>query len=168
MKPAIALSLGIAIAVSLPGVAAETRNSNVTTPASAASVATSQAIAARYNAAAKIASVVDRDKEYATLVSYAAGAGDFELALDIAGHVSAVGTRDNAYAGIVDGAMKVGDTAAADRAAEKISSVMLRDEQFRKIAASCPSNTRTEGAASALGLDGGTPTKPVTRPERGR
>lgn len=168
MKPAIALTLGIAIAANLPALAAEPKDLGAAAPASAAPVATSQSIKVRYKRAAKIASVADRDKEYAALVGGAAEAGDFELAMDIAGHLSAAGMRDNCYARIVYQAMKVGDMATADSAAERISSVILRDEQFKKIAESCPSNTTTGGAASALGLDGGKPAAAVNRPDRVR
>jgi len=154
MKPAIALSLGIVIGANLPAFAAESKDLSAGVPA--------------YETAAKIASVAERDKEYAVLVGYAAGAGDFELAMDIAGHMSAAGPRDSCYARIVHQAMKVGDVAAADRAAEKISAVVLRDEQFKKIAESCPANTRTEEAASLLGLDGGKPAGSVHRPDRAR
>ena len=166
MKPTMALILGIAIAANLPALAAEPKDLSAGAPASAAPAASSQTIKARYKRATRIASAADRDKEYATLVGDAAGAGDFELAMDIAGHLSAAGMRDNCYARIVYQAMKVGDAAAADRAAEKISSVILRDEQFKKIAESCPSNTTTEGAASVLGLDGGKPAESVHRPDR--
>ena len=168
MKPAIALTLGVAIAANLPALAAEPEDLSARAPASAALVATSQTIRARYKRATKIASVTVRDQEYATLVGDAAGAGDFELAMDIAGHLSAAGMRDNCYARIVYQAMKVGDVAVADSAAEKISSVTLRDEQFKKIAESCPSNTTTGGAASALGLDSGKPVEVVNRPDRVR
>jgi len=113
-------------------------------------------------------STVERDKEYAVLIGYAMGEGDFELAMDIADSLSAVGVRDDSYARIVHQAMKVGDVAAADKAAEKISSVILRDEQFKKIAESCPSNTATEGAASVLGLDSGNRTGPVQHSGRVR
>lgn len=167
MKPAIALSLGIVIGANLPAFAAESKDLSAGVPAAVAPAA-SQTIKARYETAAKIASVAERDKEYAVLVGYAAGAGDFELAMDIAGHMSAAGPRDSCYARIVHQAMKVGDLAAADRAAEKISSVVLRDEQFKKIAESCPANTRTEEAASLLGLDGGKPAGSVHRPDRAR
>jgi len=112
-------------------------------------------IVALYETARKISSAVERDKEYANLVGYAAGAGDFELAIEIADSISAVGERDNGYAKIVHQAMTVGDLGAADKAAEKISSVILRDEQFEKIAASCPSNTTTAGTAAVLGLENG-------------
>jgi hypothetical protein len=114
-----------------------------------------------YEAAGKISSAVERDKEYATLVGYAMGASDFELAIDIADSMSAVGERDNNYARIVHQAMTVGEIGAADKAAEKISSVILRDEQFKKIAESCPANTTTEGAASVLGLESGTRAGPM-------
>jgi len=167
MKPAIALSLVIAIGTSLPAFAAESKDLSAGVPAAVAPVA-SQAIKARYQTAAKIPSVTERDKEYTVLVGYAAGAGDFELAMDIAENMSAAGSRDSCYARIVQQAMKVVDVAAADRAAEKISSVVLRDEQFKKIAESCPANTKTEAASSLLGLDGGKPAGPVHRPDRAR
>lgn len=125
-------------------------------------------IKAQYRTAAKSFSTIERDKEYAVLIGYAVGEGDFELAMDIADSVSAVGTRDEGYAKIVHQAMKVGDVAAADKAAEKISSVIVRDEQFKKIAESCPSNTTTEGAASVLGLDSGNRTGLVQHSGRGR
>ena len=168
MKPAIALMLGLTIAANLPALAAEPKDLSAAAPAATAPVATSQAIKVRYKRAAKIASVADRDKEYAALVGDAARAGDFELAMDIAGHLSAAGMRDNCYARIVHQAMQVGDMATADSAAEKITSVTLRDVQFKKIAESCPSNTTTGGAASALGLDSGKPVEVVNRPDRVR
>lgn len=166
MKLAIAWSLGIAIAASLPAFAAEPKDLSVRPAVPAGPVATSQVTKARYAKAAKIASIIDREREYAVLVGDAAGGGDFELAMDIAGHISAAGLRDNCYATIVSRAMQVGDAAAADSAAEKISSVILRDEQFRKIAQSCPANTTTDGAASVLGLDGGKPAESGHRPDR--
>jgi hypothetical protein len=125
-------------------------------------------IRASYEKARKISSTVERDKEYAILVGYATGAGDFELAIDIASRISAAGMRDNSYAEIVQQAMTIGDAAAADKAAEKISSVILRDEQFRKIAASCPSNTTTDATASVLGLKSENRAEPVQRSDRGR
>jgi len=127
-----------------------------------------QEIGALYKTAGKISSAAERDKEYAILVGYATGAGDFELAIEITSGISAAGVRDNNYAKIVQQAMTVGDAAAADKAAEKISSVILRDEQFRKIAASCPSNTTTEETASILGLESENRAGPIQRSDRGR
>ena len=109
-----------------------------------------------YESAARISSVTDRDMAYGALVEDATGQGDFELALDIAGRISVTGKRDRSYASIARQALAVGDFAAADKAAEAISSLTLREEQFNKMAGACPSNTKTEGPASVLGLQSGT------------
>ena len=164
----VAWILGFAVVAGLSAPPVGSQDLRARTPDPAVAAATSQAIRARYEAAAKISSTAQRDKEYGTLIGYASGAGDFELAMEIAARISAAGTRDTCYARIVYQAMKLGDIAAADRAAEKISSVILRDEQFKKIGDSCPSNTTTEGAASVLGLDGGKPKGPVHRSDRER
>ena len=105
-----------------------------------------------YESAARISSVTDRDTAYGALVEDAAAHGDFELALEIAGRISATGKRDSGHASIARQALAVGDFAVADKAAEEISSLTLREEQFNKLAGACPSNTKTEGPASVLGL----------------
>lgn len=168
MKRVGALTIGIAVVAALSVL--ELGSDELTARGAGAGdpAAASKQIKARYESAAKISSTVARDKEYANLVGYAAGAGDFELAMEIGGRIFTVATRDNCYAGIVFQAMRVGDVAAADRAAEKISSKMLRDEQFKKIAQSCPSNTTTGGTGSILGLDGGKPMGSAQRPDSGR
>lgn len=101
-------------------------------------------INALYETARKIASVVERDQEYATLVAYATRERDFELAIDIASGMFSVVKRDNNYAKIVYQAILARDFPAADQAAGKMSTVVLRNEQLKKITEACPANAMTQ------------------------
>jgi hypothetical protein len=100
-------------------------------------------IRARYDAAWRIRSGLERDSRYAALVSQAAHGHDFELAIEIAGSLSSAALRDRTYANIVHQAVLARSFPAADKAARKMSSPALREEQLKKIVGACPPNTMT-------------------------